>query len=353
MTTSGRGSRAIVPSSGIDIWKSDRSSSRYASKASSARSTSSISSTGGLVAGDRLEQRPLEQIALREDVLLLRRPPVALVVLEQLDREQLALVVPFVHRRVRVESFVALQADQPRARAPRASALATSVLPTPASPSRSSGRPRSSISSSAAASAALGDVAGRVQLLLQASDLGSCVAPAELHAVFLPKSPRSQSLITAHSERETVQLGRDRRRCRRRDRCRRDSGGSSRGRALCRLALRPRAAPAMRADLRGEVVGELLQDLIGDRRPSSVRRTPPPCRSSTRRSCRRASTAPSVAPRSTRAVEVHRCADEPPVLSVPLPTSRSVRAAASTSFTSMSPRNDIVAGPTLTVTVPL
>ena len=74
-----------VPSSGIDIWKSERSSSRYASNASSARSTSSISSTGGVWHADRVEQWPLQQIALGEDVLLLRGDA-ALVLLEQLDR---------------------------------------------------------------------------------------------------------------------------------------------------------------------------------------------------------------------------------------------------------------------------
>jgi hypothetical protein len=46
-----------------------------------------------------------------EDVLLLLLQP-ALVVLEQLDRQQLALIVPLVHRGVRVEPFVALQSDQ-------------------------------------------------------------------------------------------------------------------------------------------------------------------------------------------------------------------------------------------------
>ena len=59
-----------VPSSGMLTWKSDSSSSRKASNSSSARSTSSISSTGGVVAADRGEQRPLEQVALGEDVLL-------------------------------------------------------------------------------------------------------------------------------------------------------------------------------------------------------------------------------------------------------------------------------------------
>ena len=38
----------MVPSSGIETWKSDSSSSRNASNSSSARSISSISSTGGV-----------------------------------------------------------------------------------------------------------------------------------------------------------------------------------------------------------------------------------------------------------------------------------------------------------------
>ena len=46
-------------------------------------------------------------------------------------------------------------------------------------------------------------------------------------------------------------------------------------------------------------------------------------------------------------------APEVPVLSVPLPRSFNERPAGSTSRTETSPRNDIVAGPTFTVTVPL
>ena len=54
------------------------------------------------------------------------------------DGHQLALVVPVVDRVVEVDALVALEPDEPRARA-GASARATSVLPTPASPSTSSG----------------------------------------------------------------------------------------------------------------------------------------------------------------------------------------------------------------------
>ena len=45
--TAGRRRAAIVPSSGIVIWKSESTSSRNASNSSSARSISSISSTTG------------------------------------------------------------------------------------------------------------------------------------------------------------------------------------------------------------------------------------------------------------------------------------------------------------------
>ncbi len=55
---------------------------------------------------------------------------------------------------------------------------------------------------------------------------------------------------------------------------------------------------------------------------------------------------------SMRAVRSIDPADDP-VVSEPLPKSRSVRDTASTSLTSMSPRKESVAGPTRTVTVPL
>ena len=62
------------------------------------------------VLGDRLEKRPAEEIALGEDPLLgLVR---ALVVPTGLDGEELALVVPLVDRRRRVEPLVALEPDE-------------------------------------------------------------------------------------------------------------------------------------------------------------------------------------------------------------------------------------------------
>ena len=64
-----------------------------------------------LLAPDRGEQRPLQQIALREDVLL-DRVGILADALARLDGEQLALIVPLVERGVLVEALVALQADQ-------------------------------------------------------------------------------------------------------------------------------------------------------------------------------------------------------------------------------------------------
>ena len=64
-----------------------------------------------LLAPDRGEQRPLEQVALGEDVLL-DRVGVLAGAFARLDGEQLALIVPLVERGVLVEALVALQADQ-------------------------------------------------------------------------------------------------------------------------------------------------------------------------------------------------------------------------------------------------
>ena len=108
-TTCGIVVALMVPSSGIETWKSDSSSSRNASNSSSARSISSISSTGGCVAPDRRQQRPLQQIFFRKDLVL---DGVGIVAAMGLDRQQLPLVVPFVQRRRLIEPLIALQADQ-------------------------------------------------------------------------------------------------------------------------------------------------------------------------------------------------------------------------------------------------
>ena len=65
---------------------------------------------------------------------------------------------------------------------------------------------------------------------------------------------------------------------------------------------------------------------------------------------RRRQEAASIA--STRAVR-SIAAPELPVVSVPLPTRRSVLRRRSSAMTSTSPRNDMLAGPNFTATVPL
>ena len=92
-------------------WYSDRISSSNASVSTSTRSTSSISSTTGILGGDRLEQRPGQQELVAEDVVVDLAPRVAVAV--GLDAQQLLLVVPLVQRLGLVEALVALQADEP------------------------------------------------------------------------------------------------------------------------------------------------------------------------------------------------------------------------------------------------
>ena len=89
---------------GCVIWKSDRNSSRNASNSWSERSISSTSSTRRSGARSDLQQRPRDQETVVIDV--------DLVLAGLADREQLALVVPFVERVRGVDALVALQPDQ-------------------------------------------------------------------------------------------------------------------------------------------------------------------------------------------------------------------------------------------------
>jgi hypothetical protein len=57
----------------------------------------------------RRQQRPLQQIFLREDLVL---DCVSLLAAVRLDCQQLALVVPFIQRRRLIEAFIALQTYQ-------------------------------------------------------------------------------------------------------------------------------------------------------------------------------------------------------------------------------------------------
>ena len=119
----------------------------------------------------------------------------ALVVLEQLDRQQLPLVVPFVHRRVHVEPFVALQADQLRA-AHRGERLRDFGLAHAGVALEQQRAAEIEHQQQRRRERALGDVARVLQLALQRDDLVHALRSG-VHAVFLRKRPRSQSLNTA------------------------------------------------------------------------------------------------------------------------------------------------------------
>ena len=99
-----------VPSSGIEIWKSESSSSSIASNSWSVLSISSISRTTGSSRGDRVHQRAGEQELLAEDVVLDLVPAGAVGL--GLDAQQLLAVVPLVERLGLVEALVALQAHE-------------------------------------------------------------------------------------------------------------------------------------------------------------------------------------------------------------------------------------------------
>ncbi len=97
----------MVPSSGIETWKSDSSSSRNASNSSSARSISSISSTGAF--GRRIAaSKGRSSRYFSENTWSSMLSAAAM----RLDRQQLPLVIPLVERGGLIEALVALQPDQ-------------------------------------------------------------------------------------------------------------------------------------------------------------------------------------------------------------------------------------------------
>ena len=101
----------MVPSSGIDTWKSESTSSSSASVSISTRSTSSISSTTGSSAriassSGRVSRNGSEKMSDSTSAQS------ALVLPVDLDAQQLLLVVPLVERLGLVEALVALEADQ-------------------------------------------------------------------------------------------------------------------------------------------------------------------------------------------------------------------------------------------------
>ena len=177
--TIGGSAALMVPSSGIVTWKSTSTSSRKASNASSVRSSSSISSTGGAgrsgssaCSSGRLIRKRSEKMSCSS------RVAVELACgFGQPDRDHLRGVVPLVDGGGDVEALVALQPDQPAARASAASTLAISVLPTPASPSRNSGRPMLQRQEQHRRQVALGDIAGA-----SAAGRGSSIGGGQLRS---------------------------------------------------------------------------------------------------------------------------------------------------------------------------
>jgi hypothetical protein len=101
ITTSGTRFARIVPSSGIETWKSERTSRSRPSNSSSARSIQGA------------QQRATQQEPLAEDLPLDRGRRIALV---QPDREQLTRVVPLVECRSGVQPLEALESQELLAR---------------------------------------------------------------------------------------------------------------------------------------------------------------------------------------------------------------------------------------------
>ena len=106
-TIRGRWVPAMVPSSGMDTWKSDSTSSS-ASVSTSTRSTSSISSTtvglDGLQQG-RVSRNGSEKMSASTSAQLVVGPV-------GLDAQELLLVVPLVQGLALVQPLVALEPDE-------------------------------------------------------------------------------------------------------------------------------------------------------------------------------------------------------------------------------------------------
>ena len=115
MTTIGGCAALIVPSSGIVTWKSASTSSRKASNGlvGAVELVDQQHRRAGRIGLERLQQRPLDQEALGEHVVLEPLAVVRALGLGDADRDHLRGVVPLVDRGRDVEPLVALQADQP------------------------------------------------------------------------------------------------------------------------------------------------------------------------------------------------------------------------------------------------
>ena len=108
--TSGAWRAVRVPSSGMETWKSDRTSSSSASVSTSSRSTSSISSStgsGARIAASSGRSSRKSSVKMFASVSSQECPVV------RLDAQQLLLVVPLIQRLGLVKALVALQPQQP------------------------------------------------------------------------------------------------------------------------------------------------------------------------------------------------------------------------------------------------
>src|SRR5438093_3422760 len=105
----------MVAISGMEIWKSESSSSRKASNSSSERSISSIRSTGGVASSLSMASssgRRSRNSELKISRSAARRSSPS----HQPDVEKLAGIVPLVDGMRQVDALVALEAGQPRAK---------------------------------------------------------------------------------------------------------------------------------------------------------------------------------------------------------------------------------------------
>ena len=143
------GRASITPSSGIEIWKSESTSSSIASNSWSVLSISSISRTTGSSALIASSSGRVKQEVLAEDVAARRSHAFAASLARGLglDPQQLLAVVPLVQRLRLVEALVALQPHQlggrSSARAPwRARSCRPPPGPRPGPACRAAGRGR-------------------------------------------------------------------------------------------------------------------------------------------------------------------------------------------------------------------
>ncbi len=262
--------------------------------------------------------------------------------LEQLDREELALVVPLVHRRRAHPAPRSTAGGSAARRAPPRAPWRPRSCPRPRRlPAAAGGRGRSS-----AASPRRGRARRR-----SPRRAGSRGAPRSRPcAPGAPLMPASSRRGRAASVLKTAQASARPSSCGAASACTRRGARGARDTASRFPGLAIRRGRRRRRDARGEVPRELLEHLVGH----AVHQAPAERRglAAHRRLAHALEAARAGAVGLDARGEVHRAADDP-VVSVPLAMRCSDRVAASSPATSISPRKESVAGPTLTVTVPL